>query len=97
MILLSGRTVQNLKSVLARRLIIIKLSQQILSTSRVIAKGRRIRIVNYLVENYGGSASNWSIKSSFPFEVDGELYEYHWYEHHGIGQFEIKRKKVKKL
>jgi len=24
------------------------------------------------------------------------MYEYHWYEHHGIGRFEVKIKKVRK-
>jgi hypothetical protein len=38
------------------------------------------------------------IKKSTPQikETDG-LFEYHWYEHHGIGRFEIKRKKIKEL
>ena len=39
----------------------------------------------------------WTKKSSPAVEIDGELYEYHWYEHHGIGRFEIKRKKVRNL
>jgi hypothetical protein len=37
----------------------------------------------------------WTKKSSPTVEIDGDLYEFHWYEHHGIGRFEIKRKKVK--
>lgn len=36
----------------------------------------------------------WTKKSSPTVEFDGEVYEYHWYEHHGIGRFEIKKKKV---
>jgi len=36
----------------------------------------------------------WTKKSSPPVEHDGILYEYHWYEHHGIGRFEIKRVRV---
>ena len=39
----------------------------------------------------------WTKKSSPAVEIAGDLYEYHWYEHHGIGKFEIKRKKVKDL
>jgi hypothetical protein len=80
---------------LKRRNKISKLSQDILSTSRVIAKGKRIRNYKFLVEKYGGTASKWIKKSSVPFKIAGELFEYHWYEHHGIGQFEIKQKKVK--
>ena len=78
-----------------RRKKIIKLSPEILSTSRVIAKGKRIRNFKFLVDKYGGTASKWIKKSSVPFELDGKLYEYHWYEHHGISQFEINQKKVK--
>jgi len=63
----------------------------------VIAKGRGIRDLNRLVRNYGGKPSLWTKKSSPPVEVDGILYEYHWYEHHGIGRFEIKRVKVREL
>jgi len=65
-----------------------------IAQSRVIAKGKRIRDLNRLTEEYGGIPSKWVKKSSPGFEVDGELYEYHWYEHHGIGRFEIKLKKV---
>jgi hypothetical protein len=39
----------------------------------------------------------WTKKSSPAVEIDGDLYEYHWYEHHGIGIFEIKGKKVRDL
>ena len=39
----------------------------------------------------------WTKKSSPPTEIGGDLYEYHWYEHHGIGRFEIKIKKVQDL
>ena len=39
----------------------------------------------------------WTKRSSPAVEIDGDLYEYHWYEHHGIGRFEIKRKKVRDL
>ena len=74
---------------------ISKLTQEVILNSRVIAKGKRIRDVQRLLEKYGGMVSKWVKKSSAPFEIDGEPYEYHWYEHHGIGSFEIKLKKVK--
>ena len=67
------------------------------SKSRVIARGRRIRDLKRLLDTYGGVASQWLKKSSSPVEVEGEFYEYHWYEHHGIGRFEIKLKKVRNL
>jgi len=68
-----------------------------ISKSRVIAKGRRIRDLKRLLDNYGGVGSQWVKKSSPPFKIEGDLYEYHWYEHHGIGRFEIKLKKVKEI
>jgi len=37
----------------------------------------------------------WTKKSSPAVEFRGEKYEYHWYEHHGIGRFEVKKKKVR--
>ncbi len=66
-----------------------------LAQSRVIAKGRRIRDSHRLVETYGGRASKWTKKSSPQFEIEGERFEYHWYEHPGIGRVEIKRKQIK--
>lgn len=68
-----------------------------ISGSRVIAKGRKIRSLKRLIERYGGIGSQWTKKSSPIFEIKGELYEYHWYEHYRIGRFEIKLKKVKEL
>lgn len=65
-----------------------------LSQARVIARGKRIRDVQRLVENYGGKPSGWTKKSSPRFEIAGHLYEYHWYEHPGIGRVELKRKQV---
>ena len=65
-----------------------------LSDARVIAKGQRIRDVQRLVAQYGGSASRWVKKSSPQFEVAGARLEYHWYEHHGIGRFETKQVRV---
>jgi len=70
-----------------------KLSAKLIAGSRVIAKGRRIRDVRRLVATYGGQAAGWSKKSSPPVEIDGEICELHWYEHHGIGRFEIKLKR----
>jgi hypothetical protein len=61
-----------------------------LSRARVIAKGKRIRDVQRLVVQYGGKASKWVKKSSPQFERAGDYFEYHWYEHPGIGRFETK-------
>jgi hypothetical protein len=68
-----------------------------LSQARVIARGKRIRNVQRLVARYGGTASQWVKKSSPQFEVAGEYYEYHWYEHPAIGRFETKQLRVKRL
>ena len=72
----------------------ITLSRKALSDARVIAKGKRIRDVQRLVVQYGGKASRWVKKSSPQFEVAGKRFEYHWYEHHGVGRFETKRVRV---
>jgi len=63
----------------------------------VIAKGRRIRDIERLLRERGGKPSMWTKKCSPAVEIDGDLFEYHWYEHHGIGRFEMKRKKVRDL
>jgi hypothetical protein len=68
-----------------------KLPRRLLAQSRVIAKGRRIRDVQRLIETYGGRKSKWVKKSSPRLEIGGEQYEYHWYEHPGIGRVELKR------
>ena len=68
-----------------------------LANARVIARGKRIREVRRLVARYGGKASKWVKKSSPQFEVAGEYFEYHWYEHPGIGKFETKQVRVKRL
>ena len=35
------------------------------------------------------------VKRSSPFfEIAGQRFEYHWYEHPGIGKVELKRKQV---
>jgi len=65
-----------------------------LAQARVIAKGKRIRDVRRLVETYGGRESKWVKKSSPRFEMGGQSYEYHWYEHPGIGRVEIKQKQA---
>lgn len=65
-----------------------------LAQARVIAKGQRIREVQRLVSNYGGKASRWVKKSSPAFTIGEEQYEYHWYEHPGIGRVELKQRQV---
>ncbi len=70
------------------------LTPLMLVQSRVIARGRRIRDVQRLVEQYGGRASCWAKKSSPYFEARGRYYEYHWYEHLSIGRVEVKLKEV---
>jgi hypothetical protein len=74
-----------------------ELTKELIARSRVIAKGRGIRDLKRLVQDYGGKPAAWVKKSSPPVEMGGEVYEYHWYEHHGIGRFEIKLKKVRGL
>ena len=67
----------------------VEFTRQVLSQSRVIAKGKRIREAKRLVAQYGGTASKWVKKSSPQLEIAGNRVEYHWYEHSGIGRFEI--------
>jgi hypothetical protein len=74
-----------------------ELTKELVAHSRVIAKGRGIRDLKRLIRDYGGKPSVWTKKSSPPVEIEGAMYEYHWYEQHGIGRFEIKIKKVKDL
>jgi hypothetical protein len=71
-----------------------ELSKEHIARSRVIAKGRGIRNLDRLIQDYGGRPSFWVKKSSPRIEIGGEVFEYHWYEHHGLGRFEIKIKKV---
>ena len=73
-----------------------ELTARMLAQSRVIAKGNRIREVQRLVADYGGTPSHWVKKSSPQFEIKGLLYEYHWYEYAGIGRVEVKRKQVQR-
>lgn len=74
-----------------------KLTKRLISQSRVVAKGSRIRDVDRLIKKYGGDASKWTKRSSPPVEIEGSLCEIHWYEQHGIGKFEIKVKRVRDL
>lgn len=74
-----------------------ELTKEMIVRSRAIAKGRAIRDLDRLVRVYGGQTSMWLKKSSPPIEIGGEFFEYHWYEQHGIGRFEVKIKKVKDL
>lgn len=71
-----------------------ELTRRMLAQSRVIAKGNRIRDIQRLVEEYGGKPSQWVKKSSPRIEIAGIEYEYHWYEHPGIGRVELKRIQV---
>ncbi len=68
------------------------LTPQMISQSRVIAKGRRIRDVRRLVATYGGQVSKWVKKSSPSLRDHDGPYEFHWYEHPMIGKVELKRK-----
>lgn len=70
------------------------LTPELLARSRVIAKGHRIREVQRLVEMYGGRPSQWTKKSSPPISSQQGQYEYHWYEHHGVGRVEVKVVKI---
>ena len=72
----------------------INLTFRLLAQSRVIAKGKQIREVKRLVAQYGGKTSKWVKKSSPQIEIEGQTIEYHWYEHSGIGRFEIKEVQI---
>lgn len=65
-----------------------------IAQSRIIAKGERIREVQRLVSVYGGKPSRWEKKSSPGLEIGKNQYEYHWYEHPGIGRVELKQVQV---
>jgi uncharacterized protein YodC (DUF2158 family) len=65
-----------------------------IAQSRVIAKGNRIRDVQRLVDTYGGKSVQWVKKSGPRFEVDGSVYEFHWYECVGVGRVELKQKQI---
>lgn len=68
-----------------------RLTKEIISRARVIAQGRRIRDIGRLIATYGGTPARWSKKSSPVLEHEGRRFEFHWYEHHGLGRFEVKR------
>lgn len=73
-----------------------RLTKNRLSSARAIAKGRGIRDVERLVRDYGGNAADWRKVASKPFPAEsGRWIELHWYEHHGIGRFEIKEVPVR--
>ena len=72
-----------------------RLAPRLLARARVIARGNRIRDVQRLVEQYGGRPSKWVKKSSPQVEMGGDQFEYHWYEHPGLGRFELKRKAMR--
>ncbi len=74
-----------------------RVTPRMLAQSRVIAKGNRIRDVQRLVGTYGGKASQWVKKSSPRFEIGWYQYEYHWYEHPGLGRVEVKRQRVQAI
>jgi len=65
-----------------------------ISLSRVIARGERIRDIQRLVRTYRGKKSRWTKKSSPRFEIEGHMDEFHWYEHPDRGRVELKRKEV---
>lgn len=68
-----------------------ELTKEMLSNSRVIARGRRIRDLQRLLDTYGGTPTRWVKKSTLVSRDGPVAVEYHWYEHHGLGRFEIKR------
>ncbi len=68
---------------------IVTLTPCMLAQSRVIAKGNRIRDAQRLVDMYGGKRSRWIKQSSPRVEIGRHQYEYHWYEHPGIGRVEV--------
>lgn len=69
-----------------------RLTRELLSSSRVIARGAGIRALPRLLKRYGGRPRGWVKKSTHPLaDGAGRWYEYHWYEHHGLGRVEIKQ------
>lgn len=65
-----------------------------LHPSSVIARGRGIRDVDRLIQTYGGEARRWSKRKGPRFIESSQTFEYHWYQCHGLGRFEFKRKLV---
>ena len=72
----------------------IFLTREMLAKSRVIAKGLGIRDVDRLVEEHGGKAPRWVKKSSPRVRIGDDIYELHWYEHPGLGRYELKIKHI---
>lgn len=68
-----------------------------ISNVQTIASGRGIREVTRLVRKYGGKAKNWrKMKGSAELETRSgstRRAEIHWYEAHGVGRVEYKRKR----
>ncbi|MBI4640884.1 MAG: hypothetical protein HY731_09325 [Candidatus Tectomicrobia bacterium] len=61
-----------------------------------IAEGSGIRILSYLENKYGGR--NWKKKKGIakvqdPYTGLSRLAEIHWFEAHGVGKVEVKRKR----
>jgi hypothetical protein len=57
-----------------------------------MAKGKRIRDLNRLIERYGGTPRHWLKKSSPVITIGNRLAEVHWYEHPDVGRVEEKLK-----
>ncbi|MFQ5825620.1 MAG: hypothetical protein ACE5JB_16400 [bacterium] len=62
----------------------------------IIAEGKRIRILKYLTKRYDGK--NWKKKKGIalikdPYSGLPRRAEIHWFEAHGVGKVEIKRKR----
>jgi hypothetical protein len=57
-----------------------------LSQSETIARGRSIKKITELVEQFGGTTKGWVKKKGW----DAMGQEWHWYEHHGIGRVGVK-------
>jgi len=61
-----------------------------------IAEGKRIRKLKYLSKRYGGK--NWKKKKGSalikdPYSGLPRRAEIHWFEAHGVGKVEVKRKR----
>lgn len=74
-----------------------RLNAKQLAQARQIARGSEIRDVERLVREYGGTRRRWRKLSSSPFyDPPNGWLELHWYEHHGVGRFQIKEVRVSK-
>lgn len=61
-----------------------------------VTEGKRIRILKYLKKRYGGQ--HWKKKKRValvkdPYSGLPRRAEVHWFEAHGVGKVEIKRKR----